>query len=220
MSQIRNDIPRLPLEGSLDLTYRCNNDCLHCWLRIPPEAPEQQKELNFKEIKTIVDQARSMGTRRWSISGGEPMLRPDFPEIFDYLTRKSVSYTLNTNGRCITPEIAHLLKRRGSKMVALYGATAEVHDRVTRHPGSFQQTMRGFSLLKETGAGFTVQLIPMRANWSQWPQMIELAQSLSRHWRVGAPWLYLSACRNEKRNAEIIQQRLDPADVIALDVPM
>jgi len=215
----RNVIPRLPLEGSLDLTYRCNNDCLHCWLRIPPQAPEEEKELTFEEIKAIIDQARAMGTRRWSISGGEPMLRPDFPEIFDYLTRKAVSYSLNTNGRCITPEIAQLLKRKGSKMVALYGATDEVHDRVTRQPGSFQQTMRGFSLLKEAGAGFTVQLIPMRANWSQWPQMIELAQSLSRHWRVGAPWLYLSACHDEQRNVEINRQRLDPADVIALDTP-
>ena len=84
-------IPRLPLEGNIDLTYRCNNDCRHCWLSLPVNAPEKKEELTFDEIRRIVDEARAMGCRRWNISGGEPLLRPDFPEIFDYLTRKAVS---------------------------------------------------------------------------------------------------------------------------------
>ena len=87
------------------------------------------------------------------------MLRPDFSEIFDYITSHAKTYSINTNGTLITPEIAELMKRKGNKMVALYGATADVHDRVTRNPGSFAATMRGFSLLKEAGAGFVVQII-------------------------------------------------------------
>jgi MoaA/NifB/PqqE/SkfB family radical SAM enzyme len=210
---------RLPLEGRIDLTYRCNNDCLHCWSRIPKDDPASNRELSFDEIRSVVDQARSLGTHRWSISGGEPMLRPDFPEIFDYLTRKAVSYTLNTNGTLVTLSIARLLTRKGNKMVALYGATKETYDRVTRHCGGFEEAMRGISYLKEAGAGFIVQLIPMRDNWHEWEEMKELAQSLSRHWRVGAPWLYLSACQDPLRNAEISRQRLDPRDVVGLDTP-
>jgi MoaA/NifB/PqqE/SkfB family radical SAM enzyme len=102
------EVPRLPLEGILDLTYRCNNNCRHCWLRIPPQAKERQRELSFDEVKHIVDEARKLGCQKWSISGGEPMLRPDFAEIFTYITDKSVSYSLNTNGTLITPEIARL----------------------------------------------------------------------------------------------------------------
>jgi MoaA/NifB/PqqE/SkfB family radical SAM enzyme len=211
---------RLPLEGHLDLTYRCNNACRHCWLGIPAnDSAAQARELTFDEIKNIVGQARAMGTRRWSISGGEPLLRPDFPEIFELLTARAVSYTLNTNGTLITPEIARLLTRKGTKMVALYGATPAVYDHVTRHPGGFEMVTRGFRLLKEAGAGFIVQLIPMRDNWHEWPQMIELAKSLSKHWRVGAPWLYLSSCRDPERNAEIARQRLDPKDIVDLDQP-
>ncbi len=210
---------RLPLEGHLDLTYRCNNNCLHCWLRIPPTDPEQNRELSFDEIKRIVDEARALGTRRWSISGGEPMLRPDFAEIFDYITSKAVSYTINTNGTLITPELAQLLKRKGTKMVALYGATKETYDHVTRHPGGFEKVMQGFRYLKEAGAGFIVQLIPMKANWHEWDKMEELARSLSAHWRVGAPWLYLSSCQNSESNDEILRQRLDPRDVVELDKP-
>lgn len=212
-------MPRIPLEGSLDLTYRCNNNCRHCWLRIPSDSPEKENELTFDEIIKVVDEARSMGCRRWSISGGEPMLRPDFAEIFDYVTQKSVSYSLNTNGSLITPEIARLLKRKGTKMVVLYGATAEVHDHITRHPGSFEATMKGFAYLKEAKAGFVVQLIPMRDNYHQFNEMKNLAESLSRHYRVGAAWLYLSARGDLDKNKEIMRQRLDPKEVIALDKP-
>jgi len=212
-------LPRLPLEGNLDLTYRCNNNCRHCWLRIPARAPEKKDELSFEEVKRIAAEARKMGCQKWKISGGEPMLRPDFAEIFDFLTAKAVSYSLNTNGTLITPEIARLLRRKGSKMVALYGATAEVHDHITRHPGSFQATMQGFAYLKEAGAGFTVQLIPMRDNCHQFEDMVNLALSLSPHYRIGAPWLYLSACGSARRNAEIARQRLDPQKVIEFDQP-
>jgi len=212
-------LPRLPLEGSLDLTYRCNNNCRHCWLRIPSDAPEKENELTLDEIRKLVNEARQMGCRRWNISGGEPMLRPDFPEIFDYLTRKSIFYSLNTNGSLITPQIARLMTRKGTKMVALYGADAVVHDHITRTAGSFHATMRGLHYLKEAGAGFIVQLIPMRDNWDQWQQMQMLAQSLSRHWRVGAAWLHLSACGSSERNREIAAQRLSPCDVIRLDTP-
>lgn len=211
---------RLPLEGSIDLTYRCNNACRHCWVRLGADAPEERDELSFDEIRRIADEARAMGTRSWSISGGEPMLRPDFADIFEYLTAKAKTYSLNTNGTLITPAIAQLLKRKGSKMVALYGATAETYDRVAMHPGGFELAMQGFRYLREAGAGFIVQLIPMRENWHEWEQMQTLANSLSEHVRVGAAWLYKTACGSAARNGEIDRQRLDPAMVIELDQPI
>ncbi|HLD82526.1 MAG TPA: radical SAM protein [Candidatus Omnitrophota bacterium] len=213
------DLPRLPLEGSLDLTYRCNDNCRHCWLRISPDSEEKKEELSFDEIKRIVSQAKAMGCRRWSISGGEPMLRPDFPQIFDYITSNSSYYSLNTNGTLITPMIAQLMKRKGTKMVALYGATAEVHDHITRSPGSFEATMRGFNYLKEAGAGFMAQLIPMKDNYHQFQEMVRLAESLSPHYRIGAAWLYFSACGDAEVNKEIARQRLSPEKVIELDRP-
>jgi len=212
-----NIIPRLPLRGNIDFTYRCNNNCLHCWLRVPSEGPEKQNELSTDEIKTIVDEARKLGCREWAISGGEPMLRYDFPEIFDYIIKKSSSYSINTNGTLITPEIAELMKKKGRKMIALYGANAEIHDHVTRNPGSFQATIKGFKLLQEAGAEFIVQLIPMKDNYHQFKEMIKLAKSFSPRWRVGASWLFLSAEGNPKKNKEIKLQRLDPREVIELD---
>src|SRR3989339_41866 len=215
----KNKIPRLPLEASIDLTYRCNNNCRHCWLCIPPGAEEKKQELSFAEIKNIVAQAKNLGTRRWSISGGEPMLRPDFSEIFDYITSHSISYSLNTNGTFITPAIAKLMRKKGIKMIALYGATAEVHDHITRNPGSFEAAMRGFAYLKEAGVRYIVQLIPMKDNYHQFDKMVELAKTLSKHYRIGAPWLYLSSCGDSKINKEIQRQRLSPKEIIELDKP-
>jgi len=214
-----SESPRIPLEGSIDLTYRCNNNCRHCWSRESAEPQSCLMELCKEEIKAIVEDARKMGCRRWSISGGEPMLRPDFAEIFDYITRRSASYSINTNGTMITPEIARLMRRNGRKMIALYGPNAKIHDYITRNPGSFQATMEGISMLKVAGAEFIVQLIPMRDNYDHFKDMKNLARRLSPKWRVGAPWLYLSASGNLERNIEIKRQRLDAGEAIRLDHP-
>ena len=212
-------IPRLPLEGSIDLTYRCNNNCLHCWLRIDPASPERNRELTFDDWKRIADDARAQGCRQWVISGGEPMLHPDFTAIFDYLTRKAVTYTLNTNGTLITPEIARLMKRKGDKLIALYGADRDTHDRVTRLPGSFDALMKGFSLLREVSAGFSVQVILMKENLHQREEMLRLAASLSPTYRIGTSWLFHSACHSPEKNREIDSQRISPEQVVTLNPP-
>lgn len=160
-----------------------------------------------------------MGCRHWSISGGEPMLREDFEDIFDHITSRSAGYSLNTNGTLITPAIARLMRRKGSKMISLYGATADIHDHVTRNPGSFEAAMNGMALLKEAGAGFTVQIVPLRANYHQVEDMIKLARSLSPLYRFGAYFINLSASGSPATNREILKQRLDPGEVIRLDNP-
>lgn len=212
-------LPRVPLKASLDLTYRCDNRCRHCWLWAPDTADEAARELTTDGWHAVIDQARALGVREWGISGGEPLLREDFAEVFDHATARAVTYTLNTNGTLITPQTARLLTRKGSKMVAVYGATAEVYDRVTRNPGGFEALLQGLSYLKEAGAGFAVQLVPMRENWAQWDEMLAFARSWSRHWRVGAAWLFEAVCAHAGRREEIVRQRLAPADVVALDTP-
>jgi hypothetical protein len=79
--------------------------------------------------------------------------------------------------------------------------------------------MRGFAYLKEAGAGFTVQIIPMKENFHQLQAMEDLAKSLSHNYRIGAAWLYLSACGDPRKNEEIREQRLPARTVIELDKP-
>jgi MoaA/NifB/PqqE/SkfB family radical SAM enzyme len=212
-------LPRLPLEVSIDLTYRCNNACRHCWLWTADTPAEIGRELKTDEWLEVIFQARALGARSWSLSGGEPMLREDFCEIFEAATHKSVEYGLNTNGTLITPAIAHLLRRPGTKAVAIYGATAGVYERVTRVPGSFEALLQGLAHLKEAGAGFVAQLVPMKSNHHQWAEMIDFARRWTPHYKVGAPWLYLSALGSPARDAAIVRERLAPRDMVALDPP-
>jgi len=217
--QIRNRLPRLPLEGTLDLTYRCNNNCLHCWVNVKNTDEERSKELATREWLDVVDQARAMGTRHWAISGGEPLLRDDFGEIFQHIQKKSSSCSLNTNGTLITPAIAKMLSKGCNILLSIYGASAEVHDRVTRNPGSFAAVMRGLAFLKEAGTRPIVQLVPLSANFHQWREMEALADSLGLSWRMGAASLILSATRDAAKNEQICAQRLCPTIITELNPP-
>lgn len=211
---------RLPLEGVIDLTYRCNNNCRHCWVVVQNTEKERRRELATQEWIDIIDQARAMGTREWAISGGEPLLREDFTELFPHIIAKASYYSINTNGTLITPAIAGLFKKKhGSIMVSIYGATADVHDHITRNPGSFDAAVRGITYLREADVPFLVQLVPIKDNFSQWGEMKSLAQRLGPSWRVGAGKLILSASGNTAKNEEIISQRLLPEQAIEINPP-
>lgn len=212
-------LPPLPIYGNLDLTYRCNNNCRHCWLRIPPDATEKNEELTIGEIKKIVDEARIIGSRKWGISGGEPMLHEHFVEILDYITAMTTFCALNTNATLITPKIAKLMKRNSANAIALYGATENVHDSITRTPGSFEAMMRGISYLKEAGVDFLIQIFLMKDNYHQYKQMFALAKKFTPSSKLGGAWLNLCASGDPRKNDEIIEQRLDPSFVVDIDHP-
>ncbi len=218
-TKIISAAPRFPSMGLLDLTYRCNNNCRHCWCIDDEHKERVNEELSVDTIKRIVLEARQVGCQHWYISGGEPMLRKDFSEILDFLSHNSRSYSLNTNGTCITPAIASLMKRGSANFVSLYGATKQIHDYITRNSGSFEATMRGMALLREAGAPFTVQIMPMRDNFHQYRKMCVLASTLSPFSRIGAPWLYLSASGDAERNKEIQRQRLSAEKAVSLISP-
>lgn len=212
--------PVLPFEGNIDLTYRCNNDCRHCWVREPLDSKQVKNELTLNEIEHIAKEAKMLGCKNWVISGGEPMVRDDFKDIFILLSGMSVSYTLNTNGTLITPGIASMMKRNGANLVSIYGADAEVHDHITGNRGSFDAALRGMTYLNEAGAPFIVQIVPMRSNFFQYKNMIELALKFSNKWRVGAPWLYLSANRDLTKNRLILEERLDASQLLEIEKPV
>ena len=71
------------LAMNLEVTARCNNNCRHCYINVPADSrDEKEKELAFEKIKDIADQACSLGTLWCLITGGEPLLRNDFEEIY------------------------------------------------------------------------------------------------------------------------------------------
>ncbi len=103
--------PRL---GSLDieLTERCNNDCIHCCINLPAnDRDAKAKEMTTGQIKGILTQAAQLGCLRVRFTGGEPLLRPDFEQLYLFARRLGKKVLIFTNGRLITPQLADLLAR-------------------------------------------------------------------------------------------------------------
>ena len=100
---------RFPLSGSLELTFRCNLRCAHCYAACGHEGIPQQAELSYAEILNIIDQIAEAGCLWLLLTGGEPLIRPDFVDIYAYAKRKGFLITLFTNATLITPEIVDIL---------------------------------------------------------------------------------------------------------------
>lgn len=145
---------RAPLQGGIELTHRCNMGCVHCYCR--QEAQDQvaqSQEMTLAEIRDLVDQIAAEECLYLFLTGGEPLLRKDFVEIYDYIRGKGLLITLFTNGTLITERLADHFAQNPpfSVEISLYGATREVYERITGIPGSFARCQKGISLLLERG---------------------------------------------------------------------
>lgn len=151
----------IPMQVSLDLTYRCNLACKHCYIDTPAD-----DELSLVEIEDIFDQLARAGTMYLMFTGGEILARRDFFEIATSAREHGFMLTFLTNGTLITPSIARLIKGLEPFAVglSLHGATAATHDGITRQPGSFSAVMNAVRWLKELGVPVALQTLVMNAN--------------------------------------------------------
>jgi radical SAM protein with 4Fe4S-binding SPASM domain len=152
-----------PLLARLDieLTERCNNCCLHCSINLPAGDDEaRRRELAAAEFKDILGEAASLGCLSVRFTGGEPLLREDFEEIYIAARKLGLKVRIFTNATLITPRLAAVLKRVPplEKMeVSVYGMTSETTEKVTGNPGSYEASRRGIRLLLGFGIPFVAK---------------------------------------------------------------
>src|ERR1700689_4865512 len=115
----------IPLSVQLDLTYRCNERCIHCYLD-----HNDHGEMTTAEIKDLLDQLADAGVFFLTISGGEILMRKDFFEILEYARVKLFSVKLKTNAVMIHEKEARRITSLGveSVQVSIYSHRPEVHD--------------------------------------------------------------------------------------------
>jgi len=167
---------------SMELTDRCNNDCVHCYINLPADDKEaENQEITFEEIKTIADEAVKMGCLSWHLTGGESLLRKDFPGIYLYLKRKGIRVTLLTNATLISAKIAKLFKKYPPQNieVSMYGLRQKTYEAVTRNSGSFDAFREGINLLKTNRIPFTFKTAALPQNFHEIKEMRDFAQSLT-----------------------------------------
>jgi len=131
-----------PYRMDLALTYRCNNDCAHCYNARPRNHPE----LSTEQWKTILDKLWALGIPHIVFTGGEPTLRPDLPELIAHAEHNGQITGLNTNGRRLKDP--HLLQRLLDAGLDHVQITVEshdpvVHDAIVCSPGAWEDTIAG-----------------------------------------------------------------------------
>jgi radical SAM protein with 4Fe4S-binding SPASM domain len=161
---------RTPLLGYLDLelTERCNNDCIHCCINLPADdARAQLRELSTAAVKDILVQTAALGALWVRFTGGEPLLRQDFVELYLFARRLGLKVLLFTNARLVTPEIAGMLAGTPplEKIeISVYGMKRESYEAVARVAGAYEEFRRGIELLRERSIPFVVKGVLLPAN--------------------------------------------------------
>jgi AdoMet-dependent heme synthase len=143
----------IPLSVHIDVTYRCNERCVHCYLD-----HDDKGEMTTVEIRSVLDQLAEAGVFFLVFSGGEVFMRQDFLEIVEYARRLQFNVKVKTNGVMIHEYEAGRLKQLGVEQVQLsvYSHRPQVHDAITKLPGSLKRTINSIRFLKSQGLKVTM----------------------------------------------------------------
>ena len=173
-----------PNEGQWELTFRCNYRCQHCY--IPPEelaGKIKEKELTTEEVCRILDQLHEAGVLYLTFTGGDPLLRRDFIDIYLYAKRLAFFIVVFTNGSLVTEKIAQTFQRHPPFRVeiSLYGITKETYETVTQIPGSFERAMAGIRRLVERKIPLTLKTPGLTLSYHEILEIKAFAHSLGAH---------------------------------------
>ena len=173
----------LPLSVHLDLTYRCNERCVHCYLD-----HEDHGEMSTAEILDLLDQLAEAGVFFLILSGGEIFLRKDLFEIVEYARKLQFSVKLKTNAVLLREASARRIAALGVQMVqiSVYSHRPEVHDKITKVRGSLKRTIEGARLLRANGVRVQFANVLMKHNASDYPQVQALAAEMGVGYNLDA----------------------------------
>jgi len=137
-----------PLRCQSELTYRCNLNCIHCYCN---GLEDKKKELNTAQWKRILNEIRQAGCLYLLFTGGEPLIREDFLELYSYSKKKGFIITIFTNSQAVDKEIlSYLIKSPPFSIeITLNGITQETYESITQVKGSFSKAMENIKKIKE-----------------------------------------------------------------------
>ena len=166
----------IPLSVQLDLTYRCNERCVHCYLD-----HEDHGEMTTAEIKHLLDEMADAGVFILTLSGGEIFLRKDFFEILEYARlERQFCVKLKTNAIMIRERQAVRIREIGVEaiQISIYSHRPEVHDAITLVPGSLQRSLDAARFLKSQGLRVIFANVLMVQNLEDYQGVRALAEEL------------------------------------------
>lgn len=204
----------------LEITARCNNRCRHCCINLPAtDQAARKKELSLEEIGEIADEAVSSGVLWCSLTGGEPLLREDFLDIYLSLKKRGLLVSILTNATLVTKEHIKVFQKYPPRdmEVSVYGVTRRTYERVTRREGSFGAFRQGLNLLLRHYGNIRLKAMALRSNAQEFSRIMRFCHRRSYQFSRFDPLLYLRFDGNPRRNREIIRERLSPEEIVALE---
>lgn len=145
----------------VELTRRCNLKCIHCSAALF----NTSHELSVDEIKTMLQEAQSLGLEKVGFTGGEPFLRKKKLMELMRFSRNELDTPIHvhTNGTLISSRDAKEIKQLEAEVtISLYGSTSKTHDAITGINGSMKSTLNGLRRLLRAGANVFVYIVPMK----------------------------------------------------------
>ena len=177
------DLPSHLLQFSADkkpvvvwnMTRQCNLKCVHCYAQA--KVTPNENELSTAEGKTLIDDLSQFGAPVMLFSGGEPLMRPDLPELAQYAVSKGMRAVISTNGTLITREKARIFKDIGLSYVGIsLDGLREVNDRFRGVDGAFAQALEGIRNCREAGIKVGLRFTVNKRNADQVGPIFDLLQ--------------------------------------------
>lgn len=161
-----------------EMTRACNLACVHC--RAGASSEPGSDELSFEEGLSLIDGIAKVGKPILIMTGGEPLLRPDFFDLARHARRQGLRAVLATNGCLVTPDTARKISEEGIPRVSisLDGPTDEDHDAFRQVTGAFAASLEGIRNLQSAGVPVQINTTLTRRNRHQLAQIMALAQDL------------------------------------------
>ena len=144
----------IPINGSIELTPLCNLKCEMCYVRLSREEMERQGRLRtVDEWLAMGRQMQKAGVLFLLLTGGEPLLYPNFKQLYLGLRGMGMILTINTNGTMIDEEWADFFAQYKPRRIniTLYGPDAQTYEALCRSGEGYEHTVRAVELLTERG---------------------------------------------------------------------
>ncbi len=205
-----------PVNGSFELTSRCNLGCKMCYIRTRAgDRAIKATELSAEQWLDLAKQGVEAGMLFLLLTGGEVFLRPDFFDIYEPLTDMGLLITLFTNATLINKRAAERLAKRPPNRteVTLYGASKETYEAVTGEPGSYDRCIRGIDLLVEAGVTLKLKTTISRINVHEFDEM----QAMADKWGVGFGASWLLSKRRDLCSSMVEDIRLNAKEAVELE---
>ncbi len=138
-----------PSVCQFELTFACGLHCKHCYTDCYNKPAYLKKELTTQEVKFILDKVYQAGVIWLCFTGGDPLARKDFLDIYAYAKDKGFIVTIFTNAYSMTEEIAAYLKKRLPFVIeiTLNAAEKETYEKISQVKGSFKKVREGINCI-------------------------------------------------------------------------